>query len=221
MGISYKLVDRDGFSRHGLPGETQWLPIGSTVHPTGYGTEECGPGVLHAYATPEIGVLMNPFHVDISSPRCLRVGNVDDGWWQSNGVMRWTTSPVIVLEEIEVPRFELEELVAWAIVIAPHPATREWAIRWLSGEDRTADAADEISRRDIFPVPSGNYAACAALAMETSTRWKTEFHAAHTASNTEAPYPTQKEVRLMVALARARAILAGKFPADRFDEKLA
>ena len=74
----------------------------------------------------------------------------------------------------------LTERMAWAIVLAPHPSTREWAIRWLSGEDRTTWAA---------------------------------WAAANAASANAAS-------ALACALLRAKAILAGEYPADHYDKEL-
>jgi len=70
---AYKLVDQDGYTRRNESGETLWLPTGKTVHPTGTGSDPCGPGVLHAYVLPEVAVLANPIHARIRKPRCLRV----------------------------------------------------------------------------------------------------------------------------------------------------
>lgn len=229
MDIAYKLVDQEGFTRRGFPGETQWLPVGSVVHPVGEGTEACGPGVLHAYATPEIGVLMNPVHADISNPRCLRVGIVGDGEWESDGMKRWTTSSLTILDEIKVPKLHPEDLAAWAIVMAPHSSIREWAIGWLSGEDRTCRSA-KIAQTVIWgewKATATQRAVQAAHAVAEARGGLTEWRTAEVVGNVVGKpawvgrvSSKQKENFLMAALTRARAILAGKFPAEMFDQDL-
>lgn len=220
MEISYKLVGEDG--RHG---KIMWLPVGTINRPPR------GKDIV-AHATPELAVLMNPIHADIDSPLCLRVGIVGDGQWKSDGMRRWTTCPVIVLGKAKTPDFELEELVAWAIVAStPHPSTREWAVKWLSGEDRTyrsAEAAEEAAEGiwDRGGCLSTKWAATAAKeaawAVASGMPWltrRTKEAAARTALRAYQD-PTWREANLMAALAHARAILAGEFPAEWYAAKL-
>lgn len=136
---AFKLTDRYGYTRRGQSGETLWQ-VGEIVAPTGDGTRPCGPGVLHGYVLPEVAVLVNPIHADFGRDmRLFRV--LSNQPWQTDGVKRWTAGRCMVAEELPVPAFSTEERVAWAIILAPHPSTREWAIRWLSGVDRTEEAA--------------------------------------------------------------------------------
>jgi len=145
--------------------------------------------VLHAYVSPEIAVFANPIHANIRDPRCLRVEADEE--WENDGLKRWTTGACQVLGEVPLPVIATEERVAWAIVLAPHPATRDWAVGWLSGTDRSETAAR-----------AAEWAAWADAAAEAA--WA----------------DAAAEDRLAPLLARARAILAGEFPAERFDDPL-
>ena len=153
--IAYKLTDRDGYTRRDKTGETLWA-VGETVLPIGNGSTPCGPGVLHGYISPEVAALANPTHAEIINPRCFRVEA--SGSWETDGLKRWTSGPVRVVEEISLPALTPEEQAAWAIALAPHACTRAWAIRWLSGEDRTEAAAAAHARcagevRGLVPFP--------------------------------------------------------------------
>src|SRR3990167_154366 len=123
--IAYKLTDSDGYTRRDKTGETLWT-VGDTVYPTGVGTTQCGPGVLHAYIAPEVAVLANPVHANIATPRCFRVEIAGAGRWETDGLKRWTSAPVRVLDEVELPVVSTEECIAWVIILSPHASTREW-----------------------------------------------------------------------------------------------
>lgn len=139
-GTYYKLVDRNGYSRRGVSGETCWLPIGKTVKPTGKGKSACGPGVLHMYGSALEAVLYNPVHANIKSPRLLKV-SASTALVNGDGLKMWTTGKVKVVAELELPEVTIEQKVAWAICLAPHSSTRLWAINWLTGKDRSREAA--------------------------------------------------------------------------------
>ena len=195
MGIAYKLTDADGYTRRGEPGETRWI-VGETVRPTGKGYDHCGPGVLHGYISPEVAVFGNPFHADIVNPRLFEVES--DAPWETDGLKRWTTGACRVVRELPLPlpTVTIDALVAWAICLSPHKRTRTWAVGWLAGKDRSATSA---------------------LAAETAVwnAWTARAAEAQAAAEWAAC-----ESRLMPALERARAILAGTFPASKYDEAL-
>ena len=54
MTTLYKLTDRDGYTRRGDTGETLWVPGRSLT--TDGGGNLCGPGFIHAYTDPLLGV---------------------------------------------------------------------------------------------------------------------------------------------------------------------
>lgn len=246
--VAYKLVTQCYYTRPRDYGETLWWPVGVTVAPIGAGSGPCTPGVFHGYISPEVAVLGNPAHADYWDPRLLRIASTLP--WYTNGLMRWTHGNCTVLEELPLPKLSLDELVAWAIVLAPHTATRAWAVAWLSGDDRSVRSAHVA--RAIGTSEAESFAACAAeRAAWLSTMaagapeevralpgGQIEDLAARTAKAAalsaalaaqwagqlvdvkalEDGVLAEWEGRLMAKLARARAILAGDFPAERFDE---
>ena len=120
--IAYKLTDRNGFTRKGESGETFWR-VGSIVSPTGKGTAPCGPGVLHAYADALIAVFIDPIHAKYGW--IARLFEIDAESWETDGLKRWTTHDCRVLRELELPVLSVEERIATAIILAPHPVARE------------------------------------------------------------------------------------------------
>ena len=108
----------------------------------------------------------------------------------------------------------LEEQIAQAICLAPHLSTRAWAVRWLSGEDRTAKAA-EAAWSAATALSSVSWVAVRASA---SAAWVASVPRG--AERAAAVVNTAPERFRQPALDRARAILAGTFPAERYDEPL-
>lgn len=220
MSVAYKLVDRGGYSRRGQVGETSWLPVGTVARPTGKGTGPCGPGVLHAYVSPEVAAFGNFIHGAIDNPRCLRVEIVGEGAWETDGLKRWTTSPLRVVEEVPVPALTTTERVAWAICIAPHVSTKEWAIRWLSGEDRSKKAAWAAWEAAANAWEAAKAAAERGKAEAAASAAEAAAGEAAEATAANAAEAAAEERYLLPALRRARAILARTFPAERYDEVL-
>jgi hypothetical protein len=215
--IAYKATDAAGYSRRGLSGETLWTE-GTIVRPTGVGTLPCGPGVLHAYASPEAAVLLHRCHC-VSLSRIFRVLASE---WQSDGIKRWTSSPVEVIKEVAVPEIALLERTAWAICISPHPSTREWATEWLSDMDRSPAAASAAyTAADAYAAASAADSAAYAAASAAYAADAAAYAAdAAVYASYDAASAAVFEQRVVDALDRARAILAGEWPADRFDEPL-
>lgn len=187
----FKLTDRDGVTRRGLPGETRWV-VGETVAPTGDGYRPCGPGVLHLYGSPEEAVLYDPIHANYygQTARLFEVEVGDEGA-RTDGAKWWTGQAVRVISELPLPVISITEMVSWAICLDPHSTPREWAVDWLSGHDRSTSSAWAVG-------------VCLARAWAAEAAWAARS------------CPT----RSLAALARARAILAGTFPAERYDELL-
>lgn len=238
---AYKLVDQDGYTRRGDTGETLWLPVGKTVEPTGEGSKPCGPGVLHGYIIPEVAMLGNPIHAATPNPRLLLIESNES--WSTDGFKRWTTGDCTVLEECSVSDRPIEEIVAWAICTAMHPHTCKWAVSWLSGEDRSVGSAWEVSilgkvRDWQRPYTIAAEAACyvavnrpatarklATLAIRSAVR-----QSAGTKARKVASYPSSvprrenkldapwlaAELALVEKLRKARAILAGEYPAEKY-----
>jgi len=194
---SYRLVNQDGDSRPGR------------------GTAPCGPGVLHLYCSPEVAVLGNPIHDAIERPRCLCVESESV---QTDGFKRSTSGACTVIGEVELPVLSINELVAWAIVLAPHASTRSWAIQWLNGCDRSSAAARAAAARaaEARAAEAAEAAAWAAVAWAAeAAAWAAE--AAWAVQGAQVATAAQAEARLMPAFARAQAILVGEYPVELYD----
>lgn len=117
-------------------------------------------------------------------------------------------------------------LTAYAVTLAPHPSTRGWAIAWLSGTDRSADAATRAAASaEVFVHASG----CAGMDNPTANgaRLAAEMAAGlHDLADDGDRFRSLIERysgcwpdECALRLARAAAILAGEFPADQFDSR--
>lgn len=132
----YKLTDQNMQTR----GKYQWT-LGEERTASGNGGL-CGPGWLHFYTDPLLAVLLNPIHANISEPRLFEaegdVGEDDHGL--KVGCRRAT-----LVREIQLPVVTKKQHVRFAILCAQlvcsDPSWNSWAEKWLSGKDRSAEAA--------------------------------------------------------------------------------
>lgn len=227
-----KLTNRDGYSRRGLPGETLWLPVGREVKPTGEGSDQCGPGVLHYFASEvEASLYWPTYLLDESAARAL---SVEVESVETDGIKLWSPATARVLEEVELPKITVDERAAFAVCVAPHEVTRDWAIGWLTGADRTQSAAEAASTVAWTAAQGADWAAARAAARAAA--WAAAARAAALGAAREAaqaaawsadaawmkvggatnPWPFHPKA--LRAFARGRAILAGRFPAERYAE---
>ena len=133
----YKLTDQNMQTYNGC----KWV-LGEEKTTSGEG-ELCGPGWLHCYSDPLLAVLLNPIHADYENPRLFRAhvggtSNPDHGL--KSGYTKMT-----LIEEIPVPAISTEQRVRFAILCAMkvyrNPGFVQWGENWLSGKDRSAEAA--------------------------------------------------------------------------------
>ena len=134
----YKLVDKKWETRD----NTKWS-IGQTNRVTGEGKELCSPDLLHCYKSPVQAVLFNPIHANIPDPILLEIECseilADDG-------LKYGCKEQTPLKEISLPDINLEQRVTFAIYCALEVCSEEtfviWANNWLSGKDRSCEAAE-------------------------------------------------------------------------------
>lgn len=141
-----KLTDADGYTRRDEPGETLWLPMG-TRPPRLAGTGLCATGVYRAYRTPHIAAFMDCIHT------CLLPGG--RAWWAetpeivTDDGVKIGCHELMLVEPAELPTISTAARVRAVIYCyrpSEVPAWNEWAERWLSGKDRTAEAATAEAR---------------------------------------------------------------------------
>ncbi len=138
----YKITDKDGYTRRNQPDETLWGE-NITHKAKAKGRELCSSQIIHGYKDPYLAVLMNPIHGSYDAKTMLlweAKGRVvaDDG--TKSGCKTLTT-----IKQIPVPQFTTEQLVEIAIRCAMKVCTdgkfQEWALNWITGKNRTANAA--------------------------------------------------------------------------------
>jgi hypothetical protein len=138
MTTLYKLTDENDKTFGGC----RW-GAGVTVPTSGEG-ELCGPGWTHWYTDPLLAVLLNPIHgvYDLATAHLWEgegaVGKTDYGL--KVGCTAGTT-----IRRIALPVVTAEQRVRFGILCALRryrdAAYVSWATEWLSGQDRSEEAA--------------------------------------------------------------------------------
>lgn len=140
--IGYKLTNKD----YTTYGGCKWGK--NVTHTTNGEGELCGPGWLHYYEHPLLAVLHNPIHGDFLRPILWKAkveGSIKHDGQVKSGCTKLTT-----LTQMKLPEITPSQKVAYGIFCALEVYTdtkfTQWANDWLSGKDRTSDAADVIIR---------------------------------------------------------------------------
>ena len=113
--IKYKLTDQDGYTRRGLPNETQWK-VGKTITTiAGNGNWLCSADVIHFYDTLLIAALMNSIHANITNPLGWEVEI--DGVVAYDGIKGGTKS-LTPLRVLPLPAISITQHIRFAILCA-------------------------------------------------------------------------------------------------------
>jgi hypothetical protein len=129
----YKLTDAFKKTR----GKTQW---GAGVTHTAQGSPDqplCTDGWIHAYEHPLVAVFMNPIHGGYKDPLM----------WEAEGEIgqreldhKCGCRVLTTICQMVLPVITTEQRVRFAIGCAwpfnPNSAWKEWAMKWLTGQDR-------------------------------------------------------------------------------------
>ncbi len=131
----YKLTDENDQTRN----NTQWGP-GVTHTASGRG-KLCASAWIHAYRDPILAVLMNLIHANFKVPHLWEAEGevgIDDG-------MRVGCTSLTTLRQIPVPEISTGQRIRFGILVAQcvyhDPKWNTWADDWLSGKDRSTEAA--------------------------------------------------------------------------------
>jgi hypothetical protein len=172
----YKLTDSEGYTRRGERNETKW-GVGVTHRATGRGGL-CTSGVIHAYEHPLLASFMNPIHADVKNPILWHAeGEVT----HREGQLKCGVRELTTLHKARLPKITQEQRVRISIYCAltqyNDPAFVKWANDWLSGKDRSKEAA--------WAAAAAAWAAEAAAAAEAwaaarAAAWAAEAWAAAT-----------------------------------------
>jgi len=135
--IRYKLTDQNIQTLNGF----QWK-LGEEKTASGEGGL-CSSGWLHCYTHPLLAVLLNPIHANISKP-LLFEAEVSGKMKDDSGLKQGFTSMTLI-KQLDLPKISATQKVAFAILCAKKVSKSkgwsEWADKWLSGEDRSQEAA--------------------------------------------------------------------------------
>ena len=143
MPIRYKLTDAEGYTRRGESGETKWDEYVPTRITSGKGNL-CTHGWTHVYTHPLLAELLDPIHGDYGktaklisvtvSGRCKKDRGLKEGWTKVSFRSHETRQKV---SSVQVIAFG----ILCAIKVYKKPEFQLWAKNWLSGKDRSANAA--------------------------------------------------------------------------------
>ena len=176
-----KLTDQDGYTRRDSTGETLWR-IGEWHEAKPGDDTLCTDKWIHCYAHPLLAVLHNPAHANIENPRMWECEV--DGDVKHDGLMKSGTKRLRVIKEIIVPVVTNDQRIAYAIYCAMSvygdPDWIKWADGWLSGEDRSANAAYAA-----YAAYAAAYAAYAAAYTAYAAYAANAAYAAYAASNAD------------------------------------
>jgi hypothetical protein len=157
----YKLTDAFGKTRGG----TQW---GAGVTHTAQGSPDlplCTYGWIHAYEHPLVAVFMNPIHGGYKNPLM----------WEAEGEVeireldfKCGCRALTTIRQMALPVITREQRVRFAIGCAwpfnPNSTWKEWAVKWLTGQDRLKLAVWSAWARSTWAAPWAARAAAAAAA---------------------------------------------------------
>ena len=138
--IRYKLLTPSFHTRKGYSNETKWIE-NEWIEAKGHGGL-CTDGVVHFYSSPEIAALMNPVHADINNPVFaeLEVEEIVEETQIKGGAKR---ARIIRIIPSITPT--LTQRVAFGILCAKYICKEagflSWANGWISGADRSRNAA--------------------------------------------------------------------------------
>jgi len=147
----YKLTDEHDRTYGG----TQW---GEGVTHTAPGKGPlCSAGWIHAYTDPLLAVMLNPIHGDFSKPHL----------WEAEGVvgvedhdLKVGCESLTTVRRMKVPRVTQAQRVRFGVLCAlevyreSHFVARAEA--WLSGSDRTEEAAWEAAEAAAWAARASN-----------------------------------------------------------------
>ena len=172
MALYYKLTDENWETKN----HTKWGP-GITNTASGVG-ELCTDAWIHVYLSPELAVLLNPIHADFKDP-VLWEAEGEIG--ARDGQLKAGCKRVTTLRIVEAPAFTTEQRVKFAILCSKAVYTKPfyiaWADAWLSGKDRTVEAAEAAERAAEAAAERAERATAAA---ERAAVWATVWAAGAT-----------------------------------------
>jgi len=152
---------------------------------------------IHAYSDRYLAVVLNPIHGDYGTGMHLweceaEIGRDDHG-------LKFGTTKLTTVKRVPIPRISKAAKVRFAIYceldVYKDKSSKKWANNWLSGKDRTAEAA-----RAVWAAEAAAWAAARAAWAAAPAAW-----AAETAAWAAAPAARAAEAAAWAAEVAARA----------------
>lgn len=142
----YKITDKDNYTQRGEEGEMLW---GKNVTHVAKGSGGLrNDGGIHCYRDPYLAVFMSPIYENYNPMKLWEAETpiiiYDDGTISD-------VSELTTIKEIPLPKFTAEQRIKIAISCAlevyKDTKFQDWAMKWLSGKDRSvASTRDAVSR---------------------------------------------------------------------------
>ena len=147
--------------------DCKWA-VGKWKKTTGEG-DLCDKGWLHCYQDPILAVFHDPAYGNYLSEDNPRLWRIEvNGKYLKDGYLKEGWTEMKLIEEVEIPHITTEQRVRYAIYCALEVHRNKdfflWAENWLSGKDRTVEAANVVqeavwaawcaARAAAHPLPS-------------------------------------------------------------------
>jgi len=203
----YRLTDANGRTRN----NTQWGENITHVATGNVCKGLCSDAYIHAYENPLIAVLMNAAHANFDNPRMYECeGEIA----ARDGQLKCGCRTLTTIREIPLPVVTTTQKVAFALLcvldVYSEPSFVAWANDWLTGKDRSADAAWAAARAAAWAAAWSEDAAAASWAAgAAAAAWSEEASAAEWAARA-----AEWAARAAAARAEAVAAAAAEKPID-------
>ena len=140
--MNCKLTDKDGRTHGGC----QWGE-GVRNTATGEGTGLCTDGVIHYYADPLLAVFANPIQGKYD-PETMILWEFEPDSEVNGDALKKACKSGVTVKPIPIPEITTEQRVEIGIravkLVCKDKKWNTWADKWLSGKDRSADAARAV-----------------------------------------------------------------------------
>jgi hypothetical protein len=191
--MNCKITDKNGRTHGGC----QWGE-GVRNSATGEGNELCSDGVIHYYSDPLLAVFANPIHGNYDPETMILWEFTPDAEVNGDALKKGCKSGVTV-KQIPIPEITTEQRVEIAIraakVVYKEQVWNEWADNWLSGADRSEDAA-RATRAAAWAVEAAAGAAAEAAAGDAA--WATARAARAAAGAARAAWDTNIDILAII-----------------------
>jgi len=167
----------------------------------------CSSNFYHCYEHPLLAVLLNPTHAKIENPRGFYIA-AEGKAKNYKGLKRGY--PLMVLkEEFTLPEITFNQRIAFGILCAlevcDDVAFRNWAEKWLSGEDRAAETAQAAWAKALTTRT---------VVRAAWTAWSTLAAARATWAATQVEWTARADVREAAKAAAQAAEISANKPLD-------